>query len=180
MGSVQQESFPITDARLLSVASTPTSKSKPKTPLVLALALMGGIGLGVGVALLRDLMDRGFRTGTQLQAELQMPCLALVPLLKGTRRNKLPRNRTPGANEFGQRMIARNSSVFWSVVDLPSSPFAESIRSIKLALNLNMTSRPKKVVWLHFIAAERGKVDHCCCCRAAHGAIGWPSYHSRL
>ena len=31
MGSVQQESFPITDARLLSVASTPTSKSKPKT-----------------------------------------------------------------------------------------------------------------------------------------------------
>ena len=158
MGSAQQESFPmITDARLLSVASTPTSKSKPKTPLVLALTLIGGIGLGVGVALLRDLMDRGFHTGTQLQTALQMPCLGLVPLLKGTWRNKLPRNRPRAANAFGQRVIARNSSVFWSVVDSPSSPFAESIRSIKVAMNLNMTSRPNKVVGFTSSLPNEGK-----------------------
>ena len=158
IGSVQQESFPIiTETRLLSVASTPGSKSKPKTQLVLALALMGGIALGVGVALLRDLMDRGFHTAAQLQTELQMPCLALVPLLKGTRQNKLLRYRTAGANEFGQRMIARDSSVFWSVVDLPSSPFAESIRSVKLALNLYTTSRPSKVVGFTSSLPNEGK-----------------------
>ena len=150
-GSVQQESFPITDTRLLSVASPPTSKSKPKTTLVLALALMGGIGLGVGGALLRDLMDRGFRSGTQLQAALQMPCLALVPLLKGRQKNQLPDNHLPCDNAFGQRTIGRDSSVFWSVVDSPSSPFAESIRSIKLA------SRPNKVVGFTSSLPNEGK-----------------------
>jgi capsular exopolysaccharide synthesis family protein len=107
---------------------------------------MGGIGLGAGAALLRDMMDRGFHTGTQLQAELRMPCLALVPLLKGPRRNKLPVNRTPDVAEYGQRMIARGPSPFWSVVDSHPSPFAEAIRSIKLATNLNVTGRPNKVV----------------------------------
>ena len=106
MGSIQQESFPITDTRLLSIASTPTSKSKPKTTLVLALALMGGIGLGVGGALLRDLMDGGFRSGTQLQAALQMPCLAIVPLLKCAQRNQLPHNHTPGDNVARERSRA--------------------------------------------------------------------------
>jgi exopolysaccharide transport family protein len=156
-GSAQQESFPISDTRLLSVASTPTSKSKPKTLLVLALALMGGTGLGVGCALLLDLMDRGFHTGTQLQAVLQMSCIALVPLLKGTGRNQLQHNQSPSDKRIGQRTIARGSGVFWSVVDQPSSPFAESIRSIKLAMNVNMTSRPNKVVGFTSSLPNEGK-----------------------
>ena len=91
--------------------------------LVLALAVMGGIGLGAGVALLRELMDRVFRTGAQLQAALQMPCLALVPLLKGTKPNKLPRKQVPFDKAFGARTIVRDSSVFWRVVDSPLSSF---------------------------------------------------------
>ena len=79
---VQQELFPLTETRLISSASAPTSKNKPKPSLVLAFALLGGIGLGAGIGLLRDLMDRVFRTGAQLQSLLQIPCLALVPLLK--------------------------------------------------------------------------------------------------
>jgi capsular exopolysaccharide synthesis family protein len=43
-------------------------------------------------------------------------------------------------------MIARGPSPFWSVVDSHPSPFAEAIRSIKLATNLNVTGRPNKVV----------------------------------
>ena len=157
VGSAQQESFPIKETRLVSVASTPTSKSKPKTPLVLALALVGGIGLGVGAALLRDLMDRRFHTGTQLQAALQMPCLALVPLLKRTPRNRAPRNRASGDKPIGQRTVARGSGAFWSVIDAPSSPFTESIRSIKLAMNLNMTSSRNKVVGFTSSLPNEGK-----------------------
>jgi succinoglycan biosynthesis transport protein ExoP len=136
--SVQHESYPIQDARLISSASTPTSKTKPKISLVLALAVMGGIVLGAGVALLRDLMDRVFRTGAQLQAALQVPCLALVPLLKGTKPNKLPRKQAPLNRAFGERTIVHDSSVFWKVIDSPFSPFAESIRSIKVAINLSL------------------------------------------
>jgi capsular exopolysaccharide synthesis family protein len=157
IGSVQQESFPIADTRVLSLAAIPSSKSKPKALPILALAFLGGIGLGVGVGLLRDLMHRGFHTGAQLQAALGLPCLALVPLLKDAQRSKLLSNRKPGFDEVGHRMIARGSGVFWSVVDAPSSPFAESIRSIKLATNLNMTNRRNKVVGFTSSVPNEGK-----------------------
>jgi exopolysaccharide transport family protein len=157
MASIQQDSFPIAEARLISTASTPTSKSKPKTPLVLALALMGGIGLGIGAGLFRELRDRVFRTAGQLQAVLQIPCLALVPLLKGKEPNKLPLKQAPSDKTFGQRTIAHDSSAYWKVVNSPLSSFAESIRSIKLAINLNVTSRPNKVIGFTSSLPNEGK-----------------------
>ena len=47
----------------------------------MAMGLIGGIGLGVMLGLFRELMDRVFRTSAQIEAELGLPCLALVPEL---------------------------------------------------------------------------------------------------
>ena len=80
--AVQQDSYPLVETRLISPASALSTKVKPKPLLVLGLSLMGGLALGVGVGLLRDLMDRAFRTRTQVQSLLQMPCIAVVPLVK--------------------------------------------------------------------------------------------------
>ena len=113
--SIQQEFFPITGARLISSASPPTGKSKPKTLFVVGLALMGGLGLGVGVGLLRELLDRGFRSAAQLQAALKIPCIALVPLVKtkGSRSQQLPSDMA-----LGPRTITSDSSMSWKVVRL--------------------------------------------------------------
>jgi capsular exopolysaccharide synthesis family protein len=119
---------------------------------------MGGIGLGAGFGLLRDFMDRVFRTGAQLQAALQMPCLALVPLLKRSqKKGTLPRKVVPVDKSFGPRTIARDSSVFWRVVDSPLSPFAESIRSIKMAITLNLTGTSNKVIGITSSLPNEGK-----------------------
>ena len=67
MGPTQQATLPITEARVISTASPPLQKSKPKSILVLALSLFGGLGLGVALGILRDTMDRVFRTGKQLE-----------------------------------------------------------------------------------------------------------------
>ena len=88
MGSTQQAAFPITEARIISSAAPPLEKSSsPETRLVLALSLIGGLALGMGLGILRDLMDRVFRTSKQLEAELQVPCVALVPLVKSEQRS---------------------------------------------------------------------------------------------
>jgi exopolysaccharide transport family protein len=128
-GGLQQDSFPLADSRVMSLASALTTRVKPKPLYVFALSLMGGLALGVGVGLLRDLMDRVFRTRTQVQSILQIPCIAVVPLLK---RSQLRRRQLP-ANASGERAVARDASAFWRAVDSPFSIFAESIRSIKLA-----------------------------------------------
>ncbi len=92
MESVQQQSFPITEARLISEASRPLGKSHPRTFLVFAITGFGGMILGFGIGMLRDLSDRVFRTGEQVQSLLQTGCIALVPMVKGIETVELPRD----------------------------------------------------------------------------------------
>lgn len=55
--SVQQQSFPITEARVVMAAFPPTEKSHPKTFAILAAGGMAGLMLGLGIAWLRDLSN---------------------------------------------------------------------------------------------------------------------------
>jgi succinoglycan biosynthesis transport protein ExoP len=158
MGSVQQESFPISEARVISPASPPQSKSKPKTGLILALGILGGIGLGTALGFLRDTMDRVFRTSAQMEATLYLPCLSLVPLLKDIEQKK----PSPGAGvqadkEFGQRTISRRSGIYWAATTMPLSRFAESIRSVRLAIDLNPTKTSNKIVGITSALPNEGK-----------------------
>ena len=147
-----KNSFPREKTRLLSLASALTTKVKPKPIYVFALALMGGIGLGVGVGLLRDLMDRVFRTRIQVQSLLQIPCVAMVPLLKTSRL----RHRQLPAKASGDRILAHDASAFWRVTNSPFSIFAESIRSIKLATHC-YGKGPNKVIGFTSALPNEGK-----------------------
>ena len=82
MESVQQQSFPITEARSISPASRPLRKSHPRSMLILAMGAFGGLLLGAGVGFLRDQLDRVFRTSKQVEDELRLDCLSIVPTVK--------------------------------------------------------------------------------------------------
>jgi polysaccharide biosynthesis transport protein len=143
--SLQQESFPISEARIITPASPPGDN--PKKLLILAMAMAGGLALGVGAGVLRDLMNGSVCTAVQAETALQAPCIAIVPLLngqksenksivKGARLAGLPSRQ--GLSEGGsRRTIARDSDVMWAILDSPFSRFAEAIRGIKLAVDLN-------------------------------------------
>lgn len=83
MESVQQQSFPITNARVISAATRPLGPSHPRTMLALALAVMAGLAFGVGAGSWREFADRVFRTSDQIENLLQSDCIALVPALRG-------------------------------------------------------------------------------------------------
>ena len=55
--SVQQQSFPISDARVIAEASPPLGKSGPKTWLILVMSTAGGLALGIGAGLVRELIN---------------------------------------------------------------------------------------------------------------------------
>ena len=103
MGAVQQESFPLAEARLISPASPPQSKSKPKGILILGLGLLGGLAFGAGIGVLREMMERVFRTTEQVERQLQMRCLSVVPML-----DEVPRRNSSRANSC--RPAARHRS----------------------------------------------------------------------
>jgi exopolysaccharide transport family protein len=156
--SIQQQSFPLSDARVISYASPPQSKSKPKSTLILALGLVCGLALGTAFGLLRDIMDRAFRTTEQVKSALQTTCLALVPLVdyKNSRKN-ISRRQLPGPNTRMLRTIVRGSDTLWTASGMPLSHFAESIRYIKLAINLGSTGTPNKVIGITSSLPNEGK-----------------------
>jgi len=154
MGAVQQESFPSADARVIATASPPPSKSKPKSTLILAMGIAAGIGLGVGLGLLRDLMDRVFRTSAQLEAALRLPCLSLVPLLKDV---TPPASAGVSAAGSDSRTISRRVATYWAATAMPLSRFAESIRAIKLAIDLNQSLAANKIVGITSALPNEGK-----------------------
>ncbi len=62
MESLQQQTYVTTEAHVVAPATPPEQKSSPKTVVILALSVLGGLGAGVGLGLLRNVMDRVFRT----------------------------------------------------------------------------------------------------------------------
>jgi polysaccharide biosynthesis transport protein len=93
MVSVQQQSFPITEARVITQASEmSTPKTSPKTSLVLLAGIVSGCILAGLVAILLEMLDRVFRTVHQVERLLQTSCLASVPVVEagaaGTGANK--------------------------------------------------------------------------------------------
>ncbi|KJC36464.1 polysaccharide biosynthesis tyrosine autokinase [Bradyrhizobium sp. LTSP857] len=79
MVSVQQQSFPITEARVITPAAMSLGPSSPKTLLVLLGGVLVGGLFAAASGFVRDMMDRVFRTAPQVEAMLGVSCLAVVP-----------------------------------------------------------------------------------------------------
>jgi succinoglycan biosynthesis transport protein ExoP len=157
MESVQQQSFPVSDSRLITQASRPLGKSSPKPMMVLALATLGGLILGAGIGILRDISDRVFRTTAQVAQQLQTNCISVVPLLKeAPKPNALARSARP-VQPVRPRTIVRDRSLHWTAIDAPLSRFAESIRAIKVAADLANLVKANKVIGITSSLPNEGK-----------------------
>lgn len=157
IGLIQQESFPIPEARVISPAAPPQSKSKPKAALILAMGLFGGIVLGAALGFLRDVMDRVFRTPAQVEAALQLPCLSLVPLLRDPKQKKRPPRAAVQVDKENERTLSGGSGPYWAAIAMPLSRFAESIRSIRVAIDLDSSRTSNKIVGIISTLPDEGK-----------------------
>jgi succinoglycan biosynthesis transport protein ExoP len=141
--SLQQQSFPISDARILTSASPPSGKSGPRTVLILVLSVAGGLAFGVAVGTARELMNGTFLTSKQIESALQTACISIVPLVEVGKQRSLGNacaempasDQTSG--EAASRTIMRDRDLLWTVLSSPFSRFAEAMRSIKLAVDLD-------------------------------------------
>jgi succinoglycan biosynthesis transport protein ExoP len=135
--SVQQEAIPMTEARLISRASKMEAKKDSKRFLILAVAVAGGFGLGIGFGVLREIMDRVFRTRGQVEKMLQTDCVAEVPMLQGGQAKELPFKQESAKTVCAQTILkSADTNLIWDVVDTPFSRYADAIRSIKVSLDL--------------------------------------------
>jgi succinoglycan biosynthesis transport protein ExoP len=184
MVSVQQQSFPMTEARVITQATPALGKSWPKTWIVAAICMFGGGLLGFGLAALRDLSDRVFRTSGQVESRLGIPCISIVPKVGGQDLRAGPqfgagllspiirllsREKSPGAPRQATGSstgsldelkweIGSRGSLMDVIVNEPFSRAAESIRSIRMAVELSgIDSVSQKVIGLTSTLPHEGK-----------------------
>ena len=158
MESVQQQSFPVSEARLITQATLPLSKSSPKSILIMGLAAVGGLMLGVALGFLRDLSDRVFRTTGQIEEGLKADCISVIPLVKGLAKAEKRALPEPSSTQFvGEREISADQSLLWTVAHSPLSRFAESIRAIKIAIDSNKVVKTNKVIGITSSLPNEGK-----------------------
>jgi succinoglycan biosynthesis transport protein ExoP len=132
---VQQQSFPLTETRLVTEASKPLKKSKPKSLLIMVGAIFVGCFVGFVVGWLRDKADDSLRTAYQAEHIVEAPLLASVPRLDR-------RTRQAAAREAIQK---------------PLSVFAESIREIRVFLEIQRIERGVGIVGLTSAISGEGK-----------------------
>jgi succinoglycan biosynthesis transport protein ExoP len=154
MESIQQQSFPLTEARVITHAVKPSSKSRPNSTLVMMATSAGGLLLALGVAFLIDISEGGFRTGDQVESELRTSCLAVVPLLKVD--SPAPVHAESLDHDISSRLIER-TGVLFGVVGSPFSRFAEAFRTIKVSIDLFSISKPTKAIGITSTHPGEGK-----------------------
>lgn len=131
--AMQQQSFPVTEARVISKAMPPRIPSKPNKPIILALFMIMGAAAGGGIAMFREFRDRFFRTGEQVRDVLGLEFLGNTPLI--------PNKPVTEAPESGHPGLTLPTSVARYAVDHPLSSFAETLRSTRLAIDLGISAK---------------------------------------
>jgi polysaccharide biosynthesis transport protein len=125
--------------------------------LVLGLAGFGGLMLGVGLGLVRDISDRVFRTTRQIEEGLQADWISVVPLVRNPPKPSERQIEFDGMPNPGDRIVSADQGLLWAVANSPLSRFAESIRAIKVAIDLQKDVKGNKVIGITSSLPNEGK-----------------------
>lgn len=162
MEATQQQSVPITEARIVTSAYPPGAASNVNLVKVLSLASIIGLALGGCAAAVREAVDRVFRTSRQVEALLKTNCLAALPLVKTLGLPTSPSNAVrrvieerglAHAKQFGPSI----EPIFRHVLVDPLSSFAEGFRAIKVAADINAAIKENKVMGITSSVPNEGK-----------------------
>jgi succinoglycan biosynthesis transport protein ExoP len=142
--AVQEQTFPIFDAHVITVATPPLSKSHPKTTLIALLGLVVGVAGGLGHSLVRHNFDRSVRRPRDVEERLRLNCLGLVPLIvprESPQAKSEAAKLSATAGRVGPLVVKRTPApnsvpdLTHKATDNPFSHFSERMRSIKTALD---------------------------------------------
>jgi non-specific protein-tyrosine kinase len=124
-------------AQLVEAGRIPTVKVAPTPIRYAVLAVLGGLVLGVALVLIRESMDDSIRTHDELTGALPgVPVLGLIASVSGWKDAERP---------------------LLSARDDPTSPTAESYRSLRTSLQFVGGARPPRIIQVTSALAGEGK-----------------------
>ena len=154
--SLQQAASPVAEATVITPANSLIQRNYKKTIEMAALFPLAGLMLGLGIAILREMLaDRVLLTSKSVQSRLRLACIGILPKAHTGRRIGW---RLKGARTAEPRTVVHGDrGICWTVVEKPFSQFAEGVRSIKFAIDLENRSRASRVIGVTSSLANEGK-----------------------
>lgn len=146
MESTQQQTIPISEARVISPAAESPNKTWPKTPLILAVSVFMGFGIGFFIAWAREMLSRQFRTSNDVERVLGIECLGI-----------LPKVGEAASGEGAQIGSTADHDPIRYAIDHPLSRFAEVLRNTKVAIDVGRLTRDVKVIGIVSALPNEGK-----------------------
>ncbi len=145
---------------ILDRALTPVTPSKPRVKLNILLALIIGLMAGVGLAFFLEYMDVTLKTQEEVEQELGLHFLGIVPSIgtessrKG-RYNRYGRKRKRSKRAPQDKQSDINKDLF--VANFPSSAVAECVRSIRTNVMFMSPDRPISRIMVTSPGPQEGK-----------------------
>jgi len=146
-------SLQVTNVHVIDPATPPSSPISPNRPRNLAAGLMIGLILGVTLAFLQEALDSSVRTTEEAERLVNAPALAVIPAeTDGYRRRQLG-----GSPSLGT--AAGPNGVGLAVLKRPSSPMAESFRSLRTSVLLSTAPGPPQTLLVTSAQMGEGKTS---------------------
>ena len=151
----------INNIRVADRAHMPKSPVTPNVPLGIASGIAAGLLLGLAAAIGREQLDRSIRTPGDLEHELGLSVLGLLPAVEaaraptygGRRRAAKERPEEPNGGSSPELVVHHH----------PSSGIAEAARAIRTNIMFMSPDRPYRTLLVTSAAPSEGKTTVACC-----------------
>jgi len=149
---------PASNVSVVDHAEAPRAPSSPKKFLSLVLSAFLGLVGGIGLVFLREFLDDRLKSSEQIERELQLPSLALVPDFKKLS-DAGSGYRLLGKKTKAPEEITAQKHVDGAIVIQPEgcSPAAEVYHTIRTALLFSQAGRTPKSILFTSAVEDEGK-----------------------
>ncbi|HVX37321.1 MAG TPA: polysaccharide biosynthesis tyrosine autokinase [Hyphomicrobium sp.] len=145
--SVQRQSFPVADARVITPATQPLTKSSPKTIMLLAFGTMLGGLAGIGISFARHIFDSTIRVSRHITEAANVDCLGDVPSYSAQSSFGVP----------GLTIRRKPTCHFGEVLRSPDSAFTKGLVSAQTAISLATWRTPVRSIGFTSASECEGK-----------------------
>lgn len=143
--AMQRQSFPVSEARVISNAVASDRPSKPKRALFAGGGLVLGLLVGIGAAFFMEMSHRRIRTRAEAEESSGVECFGYIPRVTPDRRSNTA--RLP---------VGRRMALDYAITN-PHTVATETFRTVKTALDQHTTEGECPVLGVVSCVPDEGK-----------------------
>jgi capsular exopolysaccharide synthesis family protein len=150
----------VNNIRIVDLAKEPVVPVRPRVSVMVGLGTFVGLLFGVAIAWILERMDTSIKTPDDIESNLGIPFLGLLPVVDDSDEN--PYSRRKGGRRRKKKLPSPDDHAELVVHDRPLSGVAEAARSIRTNLLFMNPDRPYRKLLVSSAGPSEGKTTVAC------------------